>query len=159
MKEEYDKMVKANYEKSIAGLFVAISLMKNNQIILSGKLIQEAFNKYNPTFKREAPKCFESLGRINILKNDQGVIVLTTTDKKPIVIDKLKINNDTRMKFSTLPDGDVRIDFLEGVKVGKAIIWFPLNYIRLSKATGNILFDYDDDHTQITMNLKNDLMF
>jgi hypothetical protein len=159
IKKEYDKMVKENCERSIAGLFVAISLFNNSNIILSGKIIKEAFDRYNPAFRQYAPKCFESLCRIRILRNDRGIITLTTTDGKPIIIDKLKINDDSRMKFTVLGNGDVRIDFLEGVKVGKAIIWFPLNYIRLSKTTGNIVFDYDDNHTQITMNLKKDLMF
>ena len=39
--------------------------------------------------------------------------------------------------------GNLTLSF---VKVtGKAIIWYDLNYIKLYKNTGDLLFDYDDE--------------
>jgi hypothetical protein len=81
-----------------------------------------------------------------------------TEEGKPVVIDKLKILNYTRLKVTPLSTGDTRIDILNGVKVGKAFIWFPLNYVRLFRANGNVLFDYDSDHSQINLNMKKDIL-
>jgi hypothetical protein len=58
-----------------------------------------------------------------------------------------------------LPTGDAKIEILGGVKVGKAFIWFPLNFVKLIRATGDVLFDYDDDHSQVTLNMKKDMIF
>jgi hypothetical protein len=51
------------------------------------------------------------------------------------------------------------VDVLGGIKVGKAIVWFQLNYIKLYRNNGNVLFDYDNDHSQITLNMQKDMLF
>jgi hypothetical protein len=62
------------------------------------------------------------------------------------------------LRISILPDGNARVDALSGVKVGKTIIWYPLNFIRLDAKTGDLLFDYDDDHSQARMNVRRDIL-
>jgi len=158
LKDETDKQVASNCEKTISGLFGAFSLMKYNNVILSGKEIQQAFEKYNPRFKEVAPMIFERLGKLKMIKNNEGIVTVMTEEGKPVLIDKLKILNDTRLKVVHLPTGDTRIDILNGIKVGKALIWFSLNYVRLFRTNGNVLFDYDSDHSQITLNMKKDIL-
>jgi hypothetical protein len=158
LKEEIDKQVASNCEQTIAGLFGAFNLMKLNSITISGKEIQQGFEKYNPRFKELAPMVFERLGKLKLIKNEDGIVTIMTEEGKPVVIDKLKILNYTRLKVTPLSTGDTRIDILNGVKVGKAFIWFPLNYVRLFRANGNVLFDYDSDHSQINLNMKKDIL-
>jgi len=107
----------------------------------------------------KAPKLFELLGRLSLIKNSNGIITIQTENKKSAVLDKIKITDGTKLKITILPTGDARIDILNGVEVGKAIIWFTLNYIRVFRVTGNILFDYDLDHSHITMNVQKDMLF
>ena len=159
LKEETDKQLQNNCEKSIAGLFGAISLIKAGNVSISGQAVQEAFEKYNPGFKASAPKVYECLGRVKLMKNDQGIVTVQTQDSKPVILDKVKISNDSRLKVTILPNGDARMDILSGVRVGKAIIWFDLNYVRFNRINGNVLFDYDSDHSQVTMNMRKDLLF
>jgi hypothetical protein len=158
LKDEIDKQVANNCEQTIAGLFGALSLMKYNSVNISGKMIQEAFEKYNPRFKEVAPKVYERLGQLKLIKNEEGIVTITTEEGKSVIIDKLKILNDTRLRVTPLPTGDTRIDILNGVKVGKAFIWFTLNYVRLFRVNGNVLFDYDSDHSQINLNMKKDIL-
>ncbi|MEI7525208.1 MAG: hypothetical protein WCJ95_12800 [Mariniphaga sp.] len=159
LKDETEKQLSSNCDRFIAGLFGAISLIRLNNFSLSGKTVQQAFDKYNPGFKMKAPKLFELLGRLSLIKNSNGIITVQTGNQKSAVFDKIKIADGTKFKITFLPTGDARIDILNGVKVGKAIIWFTLNYIRVYRVTGNILFDYDLDHSQITMNVQKDMLF
>jgi len=159
LKSETDKQIENKCEKTIAGLFGAINLMRLNNVMISGKAVQEAFDKYNPNFRKVAPKVYEGLGKLNMIRNDQGIITVLTENQKPVVLDKLKITNETRLKVNLLPNGDARLDILNGVKVGKAIIWFKLNFVRLFRDSGNAIFDYDSDHSQIVMNMKKDMLF
>uniref|UniRef100_UPI0029313713 hypothetical protein n=1 Tax=Escherichia coli TaxID=562 RepID=UPI0029313713 len=55
--------------------------------------------------------------------------------------------------------GNAQIDILSGVMVGKAVIWYSLNYVRLFKDHGDLLFDYDRDHTQKKVNIKKDILY
>ena len=159
LKDETEKQLSSNCDRVVAGLFGAISLIRLNNFSLSGKTVQQAFDKYNPGFKMKAPKLFELLGRLSLIKNSNGIITIQTENKKSAVLDKIKITDGTKLKITILPTGDARIDILNGVEVGKAIIWFTLNYIRVFRVTGNILFDYDLDHSHITMNVQKDMLF
>jgi hypothetical protein len=42
--------------------------------------------------------------------------------------------------------------------VGKMVVWFTLNFIQMDRFTGNLLFDYDNSHMQLDMNLKEDII-
>jgi hypothetical protein len=159
LKKEADKQLQSNCEQTISGLFGAIGLIRINNVVISGKTVQEAFEKYNPGFKTAAPKVFESLGKIRMVRNDDGIIRILTEDGKPVVLYKIKISNDARLKVSLLENGDARMDILSGVTVGKAFIWFNLNHVRMFRSNGNLIFDYDTDHSQVTMNMKKDLLF
>ncbi len=159
LKSETDKQISTNCEKTIAGLFGAISLIRINDLTLSGETVQTAFRTYNPQFREVAPKVYSILGKINFLKNNEGIITVITDDGDPVVLDKLKIYNDARLKVTLLPSGDAKITILEGVKVGKAFIWFELNSMKLFRLDGNVLFDYDDDHSQKMLNMKKDMLF
>ena len=159
LKDETEKQLSANCDRVIAGLFGAISLIRLNDFSLSGKTIQQAFEKYNPGFKKKAPKVFECMGKLSIIKNNNGVITVQTEDKQSVLLDKIKITDGTKLKVTFLPGGDARLDILNGVKVGKAIIWFTLNYVKLFRSNGNVLFDYDSDHSQVTMNVQKDMLF
>jgi len=159
LKSESDKELENNCEKTIAGLFAAINLIKLNNIAISGKEIQQAFNLYNPGFRKNAPTVYERLGKMQMVKNEGGIVTIRTEEAKPVVIDRMKIADNTKLKINPLPNGDARFEILNGIKVGKAVIWYRLNYVRLFRSNGNILFDYDSDHTQTTMNMKEDLLF
>jgi hypothetical protein len=158
LKTENDRLVSNNCEKSIAGFFATINLAKLNNISIPGKSVQEALDKYNPAFKNNASSIYQNIGKLEVLKNSDGIITLKTENGKPITFEKIKIANDARMKIVTLPNGDARIDVLNGIKVGKAIIWFALNSVRLFRSNGNLLFDYDNDHTQAILNMRKDIL-
>jgi hypothetical protein len=159
LKEETDKQLTANTEKTIAGLFAALNLIRINNISLSGKAVQDAFQRYNPAFMSAGPKVYDCIGRVQVMKNTEGIVTVSTLDKESVILDKIKILNDARLKVTMLPTGDAKIEILGGVKVGKAFIWFPLNFVKLIRATGDVLFDYDDDHSQVTLNMKKDMIF
>ena len=158
LKEENDRQLQGNCAKAIAGLFGAINVLKNGSVVISGQSVQAAFEIYNPGFRQKSPKLFDAFGQISLMKNDLGIITIQTQDQKPIYLDRMKINNGTRIKATFLSNCNARLDIMGGVKVGKSIIWFNLNYMKLNRYNGSILFDYDSDHSQVTIDVKKDLL-
>lgn len=159
LKTENDKLIALKYEKAIAGLFAAINLIKSNQAVLPGKEVQKALDKYNPYFKKSSPKIYEAIGRITFIKNNNGIIFLQTSDGNAISIDKIRMESNSKIKVNIFSNGDALIEALSGVKVGKAIVWYKMNYIKLFKDSGDLLFDYDSDHSQKKVNLKKDILY
>jgi len=127
-------------------------------MMIPGLAAQQTLDRYQPGFKKQFPELYAMIGKITILKNGDGIITLLTKDGETIYYDKLKISNGTQVKICQLQDGNERIDIISGIKVGKMVIWFTLNYIQMDRYTGNLLFDYDSSHMQLDMNLKTDIM-
>jgi len=159
LKTESDKLIDEQYEKHIAGLFSVVNHIKYNGIKISGAEAQQALDKYNPIFKSDYPSVYESIGLISFMLNSDGIILMETDNGNSITIDKLKISNESRIKITSYSSGDAQLDVLSGIEVGKLFVWFDLNYVKLFKDTGNLLFDYDTDHSQKTLNLKEDLLY
>ena len=159
LKQESDKLIDENYEQHIAGLFSVVNHIKYTGIKISGGDAQNALDKFNPNFKKEYPSVYESIGRINFLINDDGIITLETVNERSMSIDKLKIAHGSKIKITSFSTGDAQFDVLSGISVGKLMIWFDLNYVKLFKTSGDLLFDYDSDHTQKILNLEQDLLY
>lgn len=158
LKAETDALLDQDVNRTIAGLFATINLVKSSGVVIPGKAAQEALDKYNPGFRKEYSGIYKRIGEINFLKNSEGIIIIQTEDGGSVVFDKVKLYNNARIKISSLPDGNEQLDILSGISVGKFVVWYDLNYVRLFRENGNMLFDYDSDHTQTTVNIKDDIL-
>jgi hypothetical protein len=158
LKQEYDKYIRLDVDRAAAGLFALASLIRTTGIVVPGKAIQQAFDRYNPTFQKEQKEIYENIGKVYFMKNSNNIIAILTENEKDIVIDKMKVSNTARIKVSIISDNEARVDALNGVKVGKLFIWFTLNSVRVFSKTGDLLFDYDNDHTKSTMNIRKDIL-
>ncbi len=159
LKEENDRLIREDYEPSIAGIFAAINLIKLNNVVIPGKAAQQALDRYNPDFKKTAPNVYAAIARISFLKNDQGVVLIATDNGRTVTIDYLRIRNNSLVKVTEFSNGNTQLDILSGMSVGKAIIWYDLNFVRLLKDSGDMLFDYARDNTQRVFNLRNDIFY
>ncbi len=157
LKAENDALIARNVNKSIAGLFAVINLIKISGVIIPGKDAQQALDKHNPKFKLLSPSVYKNIGKVNFMKNNDGIISILT-NKRSVIFDKIKINDGATLKITSLPNGTERIDIISGVDVGKFVVWYTLNFVQLKHDSGDLLFDYDSDHTQTSVNLKTDIL-
>ena len=155
---ENSRLIKENCHSTIAGLFAVINLMKNNGKIITGKEAQAAIRKGNPNLSKNNSDIFENIGNIASLKNKDGFITVTINNGETVSFSNLKISNQAKIKLTQLPNGNYKIDVISGLKVGKAFMWYDLNFVDLNKANGSLLFDYDDDHTQKTIFMMPDIL-
>ncbi|MCF8303191.1 MAG: hypothetical protein K9I94_07955 [Bacteroidales bacterium] len=158
LKETNDKMIEADVETSIAGLFAVIDLIQRSGMIIPGSEAQKALDEYNPRFRQEYPDMFDKIGRVRFLKNKAGIITIQTSDGDAVNFAQMKVKDNARIKITPLAKKDHRIEVLSGMVVGKFIVWYDLNSITLHRKTGNLLFDYDDDHSQSLVNLEEDIL-
>jgi len=159
LKKENDRLIDESYEKTIAGLFAVVNLIKTSGVAIPGRDAQKVLDVNNPKFREQSPNIYKTIGKILFLKNSDGVVTIKTDDGKDVYFDMMRICSDSKVKVSFLKTGDARIDMLSGVRVGKAFIWYNLNYVVMYKANGDLLFDYDSDHTQKSMNLRRDILY
>lgn len=158
LKEESDALVSINVDKSVAGLMAVINLIKYSGMIIPGSAAQEALDRYNPQFSSSSPSIYENIGKVTFMKNNNGIINIKTNNNKPVSFDKIKINDGAEIKIASLQNGNEQINILSGIEVGKAFIWYNLNLVKIIQNTGDLVFDYDTDHTQKIVNMGNDIL-
>jgi len=158
LKREYDKFVSVNTDRAAAGLFAIASLIRSAGIIIPGYAVQQAFDRYNPSFKKKNPEFYENVGKISFLRNANNIISIVTDQGKDIVINKMKISNHAQIRVSMISDMETMVEALHGVKVGKLFIWYNLNSVKVFSQTGDMVFDYDNDHTQTSINIQKDIL-
>ena len=154
-----DKLKTEQYDPAIVGLFAVIRCIDQDGAALSGMVAQQALDRHNPSFRGNSPNIYRNIGRLAFMKNQSGIVTITSEDGKPVDFDKLRIEDETRVRVQTFADGNAQMDVLSGMTVGRSFIRFKLNYVRLFKDNGNLLFDYDDDNTQVVMNLAKDILY
>lgn len=158
LKSENDDLLQENYEKTIAGLFAATKLLQINTIELKGQKVKEVFDRYNPAFAQFVPGFYNSFGRMSFMKNAGGIISIRTADGKDITFDKIKISDNARIKVVAYKSGNASVEIFSGIELSNGQLSYPLNQVKLYKDTGDLLLDFDTDHSQIKINLKADLL-
>jgi len=158
IKTESDKFLAQQSDKAMSGLLGALRVVKDMGVSLTGTQVQAAIDKQNPNLKKTCPNIYKNLGMINFVKNSKGIITIMTQNGKDIGFDKVKITNNSTVSVSELAGNIFKLDVLSGIRVGKAIIWFNLNFIKLFAKNGNLLFDYANDHSQASVNLTKDIL-
>ncbi|MGD1891202.1 MAG: hypothetical protein ACFB15_11490 [Cyclobacteriaceae bacterium] len=159
LKTESDRLKEQQYDPTIAGLFAVINCIQQSGIVIHGTTALEALDRYNPAFKTDSPEIYENIGKLKFMKNESGIITIENEDGGNVDFNKMRIRDQAKIRLRNFDDGDAQMDVLTGITVGKAFVRFRLNHVKLFKQDGNLLFDYDDDNTQVVMNLRNDILY
>lgn len=158
LKEKNDELIQLDYEKTIAGLFAALKLITYNNYELKGTQIQKVFDDFNPGFESLAKEFYTNFGEMIFIKNKGGIVVIKTKTGEPLYFNMLRIDSEARIKIIKYKSGNVAVQMFSGIFVGNSKKWLPMNSIKLFKENGDILFDYDDDHTTKKLNLKKEIL-
>jgi len=158
LKAENDRLIDLSYEPGIAGLFAFIHHIREKQSVIEGNQVVKALDIYNPGFRSRCPNIYRNLTKIRLVINNEGIIKIETIDDSFVSFDKLKVNHGASVRLQTLQNGDMQLNVLSGIQVGKMVVWYNLNFIRLFKKDGNLLFDFNNDHTRKTYNLRRDIL-
>ena len=154
-----DSLLKENeYEQTIAGLFAALSLLKATTIEIQGDHIKKTFDDYNYKFKDYASVFYMNLQKMRFLKNEKGIVVIKTSQEQPIELDKIKIENDARIRIVKYKSGNILVEVLSGIYVGGGDYWLDMNSIKLFKESGDLLLGFDTDNSVVKLNLRTEIL-
>ncbi len=145
--DEYKKLA---FEPKTTGLFASLKLLSQNGGSISGDVVKNLLNKHNPEFQKNNPSIYKSLSSMQFVINKGGIVKIQTENGKNISLSAMRIENNSNMQIVKTSENSYKLSFLNGVEVGKAVVWYDLNYINLN-SDGKLTFDYDDDHTKKEM--------
>lgn len=141
-----------NMNRHMVALFSTLQLLSQNGGRISGITVRNLMNKNNPDFYKNNPDVYKSLLSMQFVINDGGVVKVETYKGQNVSLFSMKIKNNSNLQITRPTEDTFEVKFLNGVQVGKAIVWYDLNAITLAP-TGEMVFDYDTDHTRRTVSI------
>ncbi|MBK3516979.1 hypothetical protein [Carboxylicivirga marina] len=146
--ESYMKVYEQQHvNRHMVALFSTLKLLSQNGGRISGITVRNLMNKNNPDFYKENPDVYKSLLSMQFVINDGGVVKVETYKGRHVSLFSMKIKNNSNLQIVKPDEETYLIKFLNGVQVGKAIVWYDLNAITF-EPNGDMEFDYDTDHTK-----------
>ncbi len=156
MKELSSKFSKSSSPEA-SWMLAFLELIAQSGSKFEGSELLDGIRSLNPEFEKEHDWLADAIRELSFLKNDQGLVEVIINKGDKISLSNMRLQNKTRFKVSMLPGTGARIDFYGGANVGKAVFWYPLNNVIIENQ-GDMVLDYDDDHTRKRLNIKKDLL-
>jgi hypothetical protein len=120
-----------------------------NQV--TGSQIQTLLIRRNPSFPAQYPQTFQAIGRIAMLGNENGTVTVTTSDYKSILMNSLRIGNGARFIIKIHGNNDLAVEAISGINYLVNPLIRSLNSLLIDSSGGNMIIDYDHDHTLKTI--------
>ena len=135
----------------MAGVLAVMGLLRRSGSELTGNQLQALLIRQYPTFKVNNTVLFNAIGQVQLLKNENGIVILQTIASKPILYNNLKLENGARFNVSVFDNGDLFVGIISGFQ--KVVMQVPLtlNTILIDSSSGNMILDFDHDHTLKTV--------
>lgn len=136
---EFNQLKSAQCERSIAGMFALVNILNTPGNFITGKQIQEAVNKANPSFGRDNKDIYNGILLIDKIKNENNKLVIYTSTGSKIRVGYVQIDNKSRMNVIRYKSGNIKMDVETGIDVIKMMA-FSINYATLQQ-TGKVIFN------------------
>ena len=145
--KEYNLLIKNKCHQQLAGIVAVMKLLKKSGTIVTGNQLQKLVTLCSPSFQVDNAALFKMIGQIQFFKNENGNLSLRTIGGKPLIYNNIKIEDGARFNLSFFDNGDLSVGILSGFQKIVKQVTLPLNSLLFDISSGNLILDYDHDHT------------
>jgi len=151
--KEFSLLIGKKFNTKVSYTLALMKFIAKNGTEVTGKQLQTYIVRHYPTFQVNNASLFKTIGQIKKLKNDNGIVSLHTLGGKLISFSNLKLEDGARFNISFFGNGDVNIHIISGIQRSIGQMEWPLNSILIDSSSGDLIIDYDHDHTIKTVSL------
>ena len=151
--DEFNKQVEKKSHPAVEGVLGLMKLLEKSGTEVTGNQLQNLLIRYNPIFQVNNASFFNAIGQVDYLKNENGIVVLKTIGGKKILYGNLKLEDGARFNLSVFDNGDLSVGIISGFQKVVMQVALPLNSLLIDSSSGNMILDFDHDHTLKTVSL------
>lgn len=151
---ECNFLISKRCHPKVAGVIAVMKLLQKSGAEVSGMQLQTLIAGHNPTFQVNNASLFKAIGQVEFFKNENGIVALKTMGGKPILYGNLKLEDGARFNISVFDNGDLSVRMIEGFQKIVNQVALTLNSLIIDSSSGNLVLDYDHDHTLKTVSLE-----
>lgn len=137
----------------VSGILAVLKLLQKSGAEVTGVQLQNLITQHHPNFPVNNASLFSAIGQVELLKNENGIVSLQSIGSKPIQYSNLRIEDGARFNISVFGNGDLSAGIISGFHKVVMQVELPLNSLLIDSSSGNLIIDYDHDHTLKTVSL------
>jgi len=149
--KEYNLLIGSKCQTKMAGIVAVLKTIQKTESEVTGIQLQRLITRYDPLFPINNPWLFKVVGLIQQLKNENGILSLRTIGGKPFIFSNIKLEDGARFNLSFFGNGDISIGIISGIHLVVKQVKLPMSSILIDCSSGNMIIDYDHDHTLKTV--------
>jgi hypothetical protein len=157
-RQERNILIAGKCESTISGFASILRLLSIPGTELNGVQLQSLITSVNPNFNSSNPVLFSAIGQIEKVRNKDGLISITNVGKSVVSIDHLRIENKARFMLAETGNKDLMIRVISGIDYADIHFKSSLNSVLVDISSGNLILDYDHDHTLRTVNYRRNVL-
>lgn len=157
LRQNFNRMKLMGIEKSTAGLASIFRSLINRGDQLSGDDLA-SFNLENlKTGNEDHRDLTDLIQKIKLIKNEDGIVKISTNDSKATKILSFRISDQARFKIIPLDNNDLKIKIIDGIRYESGMINEKIKSFLVDLSTGNLIIEIGANHQILTKNLKLEL--
>lgn len=149
--KEYNFLISNKCKPKVAGVLALMKLLQKPGTEVTGNQIQTLLTRQNPSFQVTHASLFSTIGKIEQLKNENGIITFRISGNKSIAFNNLRIEDGARFNLSFYGNSDLFVREISGFRKVVRKVELPLNSLLIDYSSGNFILDFDSDHTMKTI--------
>jgi hypothetical protein len=142
-------------EKTIAGVSSLLNSMIMDGDQLTGAELASAFKEKLTDGRSLSAAEEEILQKIKLLRNEDGIVEIYTSENIPLRIMNFTISNHSRFKIIPLDNNDLKIKVIGGIEYDTNVLRGRVNSVIFELAAGSMIVDFGTDHQGFTKYFRN----
>jgi len=153
-RQNFNRMKQLGTEETIASLTAVLKSVIHTGSQLSGSDLYslrrvKAIPEINST-----TSITEMLQNLRQIKNNYGIIEITTANGIPLSIPPYTISNRSHLKIVPTDNNDLKINVIDGFGIETGVQREKINSMIIELNTGNLILDIGSEHQVITRSLR-----
>jgi hypothetical protein len=158
LRRNLNRMKQLGIEPKVAFLASVFNSLINPGNQLTGTDLVINRQDENKTGGIPANSISESAQKFKLIKNNEGIVEVLTTDSSSANFLSFKIMNHAKLKIIPLDNNDLKINIISGIEMDSGMARLKVNSMIIELSTGSILLDLGKNHHLISRNLSHEIL-
>lgn len=150
LRQNFGRMRQLGIERTMAGFSGILNAMIMEGDQLSGSELSTVCREKLTEGRSLSASGEEVLQKIKLLRNENGIIEINTSELKPFRIQNFRIYNRSHFKIIPLDNNDLKINIIDGFEYDDGLLKENLNSVIFELSSGCIVIDFGTDHQIFT---------
>jgi len=155
-RQHLNRMKQLGIEQTIAGIAAVFNSVISPGTQLTGTDLTSFRQNQNQPGSSSLSNLSETIQKIRLIRNNNGIIEINTTNSTPLRILSFRILNGSHLKIIPLENNDLKIKIIDGMEFESGSVREKINSFVLDISTGNVVLDLGKEHLTISKNLRNE---